>query len=167
MELLIFSDSHGRVDAMNLALSRQIRPIYAICFLGDGLADTELLRTNNSLLWTVKGNCDFGVRAADELTERVIDLMGHRILMTHGHLCSVKSGIGALLSRAVELDADAVMFGHTHEAFSLTLPVGETVGGHELTRPLHLFNPGSIGYKGSFGSLCLTEDTLLFSHGYV
>ena len=170
MELLIFSDSHGNIHAMQNALARQIKSPDAICFLGDGLSDIEKLDAPRSLLYTVRGNCDWGRLGDGYPTERQIELEGHKLLLTHGHLYSVKSGCGALLSYAARIGADIVLFGHTHTPVSLMLPAGETVGECCLSRPLYLFNPGSIGstYEGgSFGTLTLRKETVLLSHGKI
>ena len=164
MELLIFSDSHGRAGNMQRALSRQIHSPDAVCFLGDGLSDVEAMDDAKRLLWTVRGNCDFGMRFSDTPTERTVDLWGHRIFMTHGNSFFVKSGYGALLSHAARAGADIVLFGHTHTPLSVTVEAGERIGEVVLERPLYLFNPGSVG-AGSFGTLHLTENAVLFSHG--
>ncbi len=164
MEILIFSDSHGRAHLMKNALSRQITPPDAVCFLGDGLGDLEALSLERALLWTVRGNCDFGTHFADEPLVRTVDVHGHRILMTHGHSFFVKSGYGALLSHAAKTGADVVLFGHTHTPVSLTVEKGERIGDVVLERTVSLFNPGSIG-EGSFGTLHLTENAVLLSHG--
>lgn len=165
MELLIVSDSHGHADGISLALSRQLTPPDALCFLGDGLEDTELLALSpKTMLWTVRGNCDYGARFGDVPAERAVDLWGHRIFMTHGHPFFVKSGYGALLAHAVRIGADLVLCGHTHTPFLQTVAPGECIGGVTVERPLYLFNPGSIG-SGSFGTLHLTENAVLFSHG--
>ena len=164
MELLIFSDSHGGAYQMEQALSRQVTRPGAICFLGDGLRDTEVLDDRGVLLWTVRGNCDYGPLFEDTPTERTVDLLGHRILLTHGHRFFVKSGYGALLSHAMELGADIVLFGHTHAPISLCVEAGERIGNFVTERETYLFNPGSIG-QGFFGTLHLTENAVLFSHG--
>lgn len=165
MELLIFSDSHGKADAMEYALSRQIRRPQAILFLGDGLRDVESLCTGGADLYAVRGNCDW--YGYDQYpTELVVELAGYRLFCTHGHLYSAKSGVGGLLRRAAELDVDAVLFGHTHEPYLETLVAGTVIGDHTLKRRLYLFNPGSVGaWKGTFGTLSLTDSGLLFSHG--
>ncbi|MBE6589073.1 MAG: YfcE family phosphodiesterase [Ruminococcaceae bacterium] len=165
MELLIFSDSHGRADAMRRAMKLQVSDVHAVCFLGDGLFDAEALDTGRAMLWAVRGNCDWGASWSEYPTERLIDLAGHRLLLTHGHTFGVKSGCGALLSHAAQVGADIVLFGHTHEPVSLCVDAGETVGGCTLERPMYLFNPGSVGQGGSFGTLCLSESTVLLSHG--
>ncbi|MBQ8309967.1 MAG: metallophosphoesterase family protein [Clostridia bacterium] len=171
MELLIFSDSHGRCEGMQKALSRQLRPPQAVCFLGDGLRDTESLRLERTMLYTVRGNCDWGMQT-DVPTERTAVLEGHRLLLTHGHLYGVKGGVGALIAYAAKTASDIVLFGHTHMPYNTVIPAWERVGDVTLSRPMYLFNPGSIGHnedgKGySFGTLLLTRDTVLLSHGRV
>ena len=164
MELLIFSDSHGRVSAMREVLARQIRTPYAVCFLGDGLRDAQSLDIGRAMLYDVRGNCDWGTQA-DAPTERTVSLEGHRLLLTHGHLHGVKGGLGALIVAAARDGVDIVLFGHTHTPTLVELPAGETVGGVTLSRPMYLFNPGSIGMNGSFGTLYLNASDVLFSHG--
>ena len=165
MEFLIFSDSHGRATAMHEALARQVRDPDAILFLGDGLRDAEWLDSGGSALFMVRGNCDwFG--GGDTPDEQTLPFEGHKLFLTHGHLYGVKGGIGALIAHAATLGADVVLFGHTHQPVCQTLPAGETVGATKLSRPMHLFNPGSIG-AGSFGTLTLRGETVLFSHGSV
>ena len=63
-------------------------------------------------LTAVAGNCDYGSTAR---TEWLLELEGVRILLTHGHGYAVKQGTGALLRRARELEAQVVLFGHTHQ----------------------------------------------------
>ena len=164
MELLIFSDSHGRGDAMRRALAKQLSPPQAVCFLGDGLRDAQSLELGRAMLYDVRGNCDWGVQA-DAPTERTVCLEGHRLLLTHGHLHGVKGGLGALIAAAARAEADIVLFGHTHTPTQIEIPAGETAGGVTLSRPMHLFNPGSIGMGGLFGTLHLTASDVLFSHG--
>ncbi len=171
MELLIFSDSHGRTDAMREALARQSAALSGICFLGDGLRDAEFLSTSLPL-YAVRGNCDWTRDAELFPTERLLPMEGHTLYLTHGHLLGVKSGLGGIISHAASLGADIVLFGHTHRAYEGTVAAGERVGEMILPRPMHLFNPGSIGYDEegcgcSFGTLLLRGSTVLFSHGNV
>lgn len=167
MELLILSDSHGRADRITEALSLQRRAPDGICFLGDGLRDTEALSFEETPLYAVRGNCDWGSFFEDADTERLLFFEGHTLLLTHGHPYGVKSGEGALISRAAALGADIVLFGHTHTPLEQTVPKGSVIDGTALLRPMYLFNPGSIGYEGFFGTLLLKGDTVLFSHGRV
>ena len=167
VELLIFSDSHGKGNRMQLAIDRQVTPIDAVVFLGDGLRDADHLWTNGATLFGVRGNCDW-FSDVDAEVEMTIQMEGHRIFLTHGHAYGVKGGIGALIARAAELNADIVLFGHTHTPLCETIPKGTTVDGKPLARPMYLFNPGSIGEaSASFGTLSMTQDVVLFSHGEI
>ena len=141
MDLLIFSDSHGRAEAMQVVLDRQIRTPDAVIFLGDGLRDIQWLDTNGSTLFDVRGNCDWFADASFP-SELTVSFEEHRIFATHGHLYGVKSGLGGLIARAAELEADIVLFGHTHMPLYQTLSQGSTVRGQTLSRPMHLFNAG-------------------------
>lgn len=166
MELLIFSDSHGRTEGMHWAIEHQVRRPDAVCFLGDGIRDAESLEYTVPRWYTVRGNCDWGILGAAYTEDLVISLEGHRILLTHGHAYGVKEGCGRLLSHAVEIGADIVLYGHTHEPMNVTVPAGTCVEGVTVPRTTYLFNPGSIGgYERSFGTLYLRGDRVLLSHG--
>lgn len=163
MDLLIFSDSHGRADAMQAVLDRQIRTPDAVIFLGDGLRDIQWLDTNGSTLFDVRGNCDWFL-GGDTPDERTLSFEGHKLLLTHGHAYGVKGGTGALVKYAQSVGADIVMFGHTHTPICETVPAGTVIGGEPIARPIYLFNPGSVA-GGSFGTLMLRGENVLFSHG--
>ena len=62
-------------------------------------------------LIAVLGNCDRGETGE---AERLLELDGVRILLTHGHGYSVKSSLLPLRRRALELDVQLVLYGHTH-----------------------------------------------------
>ncbi|MBQ8432160.1 MAG: metallophosphoesterase family protein [Clostridia bacterium] len=166
MDLLIVSDSHGRTEALAEVLRRQRRRPDLLLFLGDGLRDLQIPELYGLPLRAVCGNCDLFLRSLPEefRDEECFCLEGYRILMTHGHPYQVKGGLGPLLRRAAEVDADAVLFGHTHFPLEQTFPAGTRVGAGELTRPLTLFNPGSLR-EGSFGTLHLDAGAPLFAHG--
>ena len=165
MEFLIFSDSHGSASNMSLALDRQIKTPDAILFLGDGARDIDNLFVVDTPIWAVRGNCDWYSSDLADKTERLLYFEGHTILICHGHEWGVKSGMGALIAHAAEVGADIVLFGHTHVPTLTTIAAGEIVGKHVLSRPMYLFNPGSIGYEGSFGVLTLKGENVLLSHG--
>ena len=170
MELLIVSDSHGRVENIQAAIERQIKALDAVLFLGDGARDLDRLFLVDTPLWAVRGNCDWSSSDYADKTERLLYLEGHTVLMTHGHEWGVKGGLGALIAHAADVGADIVLFGHTHKPTLRALATGETVGKTVLERPMYLFNPGSIGYNEdgegySFGTLTLRGETVLFGHG--
>ena len=165
MEFLIFSDSHGSAQNMTAAIDRQIKTPDAVLFLGDGARDLDRLFLCDIPIWAVRGNCDWSSSDYADKTERTLYFEGHTILLCHGHEWGVKGGMGALIAHAAEVGADIVLFGHTHTPTLQTIAAGEQVKGITLTRPMYLFNPGSIGYEGSFGTLTLKGESVLLSHG--
>ena len=165
MEFLIFSDSHGSAQNMTAAIDRQIKTPDAVLFLGDGARDLDRLFLCDIPIWAVRGNCDWSSSDYADKTERTLYFEGHTILLCHGHEWGVKGGTGALIAHAAEVGADIVLFGHTHTPTLQTIAAGEQVKGITLTRPMYLFNPGSIGYEGSFGTLTLKAESVLLSHG--
>lgn len=170
MELLIFSDSHGRAENIQCALARQVKAPDAVLFLGDGARDLDRIFLCDTPLWAVRGNCDWSSSDFADKTERLLYLEGHTILLCHGHEWGVKGGLGALIAHAADVGADIVLFGHTHKPTLETVAAGTQIGKTALSRPMYLFNPGSVGYNEdgegySFGTLTLRADTVLFGHG--
>ena len=169
MNILVFSDSHGRGSNMVEAFSRQIKKPDAIVFLGDGLRDLSYCEFGDVPIFAVTGNCDvynfYGKGSACD--EIVMSLGGKRVMMTHGDRYAVKLGLGRLIGASAEKDADVVLFGHTHKPMELYLPAGENEYGVDLKKPLYLFNPGSIGaYERSFGAVEIRESgEVVLSHG--
>lgn len=164
MDFLIFSDSHGKRNKIDAVLDRQVRPPDAIFFLGDGIGDLSD-RERGIPVFRVRGNCDWRFGQEDVPEEEALCMEGRKIFLCHGHRFGAKSGSTGLLRAALERDADIVLFGHTHSPFLETVPAGTPIGSAVLQKPVFLFNPGSIGYGGSFGTLCLTSQTILFAHG--
>ena len=94
---------------------------------------------------------------------QLINVGGYKVLITHGHLFSVKHTRVEICQEASRLGADIVLFGHTH-APSLEYIEKGTIYGVE--RDLTLFNPGALSaYDGSFGNLSLSDNGFLLSHG--
>ena len=166
MKILVFSDSHGRDGGMRRALS--LHPdAEGVFFLGDGAREALALAEGepNRFFIGVKGNCDgalFGLLGGTELREEEeIVLLGHRILLLHGHTVGVKGGRGGLVSLTDRRNADLALFGHTHEPLERYFSDGE--------KPFYLFNPGSISRPRSgeptYGVITLTEGGILLSHG--
>ena len=169
MELLVFSDSHGRGSNMLEAFARQIKRPDAVIFLGDGLRDLSYCDFGEVMIFAVSGNCDFytfyGSGSAEE--EIVMTLGGKKIMMTHGDRYGVKQGMARIVKAASEKGADIVLFGHTHLPIERYIPAGESEYGIILEKPLYLFNPGSIGgYDASFGCIEIKKNGEIFmSHG--
>lgn len=144
MKIVVFSDSHGEVDAMEQVVRRE-KP-YLVLHLGDLCRDFEELqrRLPTQVMQNVCGNCDGFTETPDRRTLRV---EGRRILMMHGHRYGVKQSYGAAVFAAQEAGADILLFGHTH------VPFCEDLDG------LWVMNPGSCrGHHASFGVICLEKD---------
>ena len=171
MNLLVFSDSHGRGSNMLAALSRQIKRPDAIVFLGDGLRDISYCEFGEIPILAVTGNCDvftfFGKGNAED--EIVMSLGGKRIMMTHGDRYAVKNGLARLVLEADRKDVDIVLFGHTHTPVALYIDKDENGFGLKLKKPMYLFNPGSVGgYDATFGTVEITGNgEVLLSHGRI
>lgn len=143
MRILVFSDSHGRGNRVEAAIIEQPQAEH-IFFLGDRCSDIEHLPElyPDKKFYTVYGNCD--MRFGGD-TVKMENIGGHKILYTHGHEFSVKSGTERLISYARNVGADIVLYGHTH--------VAET----RYSDGLHIINPGSIGKGAGFDSYAFLD----------
>lgn len=143
-KILVLSDSHGNVSAMELAVRQQTPDM--MIFLGDCVPDfRELTRIFPKIdALCVRGNCDARSSAPETM---FTELCGKRIMLTHGHAYGVKLGLLRLSLAAKAEGCDAVLFGHTHSKY-----IG-THGG------VLLFNPGAAAV-GSFGILKIENDVL-------
>lgn len=162
VEILIISDSHGRVDNIR-EVAERCKTAKEILFLGDGLRDIDAAWLDSAIC--VRGNCDmFG--ADDSPAERILHFGEYTVMMTHGHEYSVKSGFERAAAAAAERGADLLAFGHTHKKTDLYLPAGSEIGGVILKKPLRVFNPGALK-DGSFGVLTLRDGIALTSWGEI
>jgi len=118
MRILVISDTHGNFP-LALKACCMAEPFDTLIHLGDGADDVMLLKEIlDQQLIHVAGNCDMGSASPREL---LWECEGKRLLLVHGDAYGVKNGLGRLEKRAVEVGADAVLFGHTHRATSATL----------------------------------------------
>jgi len=135
MKILVVSDSHGQDLFVAKALDREW-PIDAMLHLGDSQEDQEefacILAGEDVPLYMVRGNCDYDPSYP---LSRIVELAGHRILMTHGHLCSVSYGTQELARQALENECDIAIFGHTHRPKI-----------DDSSERLLILNPGSITF---------------------
>ena len=106
MNIFVFSDSHGRGDAMRRICAEN--PPDAIVHLGDFVSDTAGLEAL-APLFCVRGNCDF--RGPVTLTQT---WEGAKIFLCHGHVYGVKQSLLQLSLAAREAGCCAALFGHTH-----------------------------------------------------
>lgn len=137
MKIIVFSDSHGVPYAMKRAME-QHSDADLFLHLGDGCREFENLCREYSLPGqAVRGNCDMG--AFDTPVTRTLEMAGCRIFLTHGHEFGVKYTLTDLLAAGKREGAHLILFGHTHN------PLCSFEDG------IHLLNPGSVGFSGSYG----------------
>jgi putative phosphoesterase len=148
LRVIVFSDSHGRLDNALRALEAA-GPLDLIIHAGDFYRDALCLSGDTKLqVKAVAGNCDPYDQGQQEL---VFELSGHRILLVHGHEFASSFRFEKLAERAVEIGADTVIFGHSHAA------------GFIRENGVLLFNPGSISRprdhdRPSYGILEIDEN---------
>ena len=166
MTLLIVSDTHGRVDRLS-RLFELHKNVDALIFLGDGLSDLNRAGVQNYgfTVFAVRGNCDslggslLAMRSQEEIT---FNFEGINFFALHGHTRQVKHSLTNAIYAADEKGADVLFFGHTHEP-TLTYISGEE---YNLSRPMHVFNPGSL-QSYSYGLCEIRNGQTLFSHGTI
>lgn len=153
MRLGIISDSHG-VESVIKEGILQMGKIDLVFFAGDGIKDAEKVSKELGIeMIAVSGNCDY---SSVEPTEKILETGSKRILLTHGHRYDVKHRLSKLYYRAKEIEADIVIFGHTHEPQNF------------VERGVLFFNPGSITIpRGrnprTFGIINIEEDGRVWS----
>ena len=130
MRLLVVSDTHGRTKNLKKVYLKQPK-VDVFIHLGDGLDDIDSIDDvySNCSFLKVKGNVDF---SSSEPLEKLLVVEDKRIFVTHGHKYGVKRGYDNILFAAKEQEADVVLFGHTHYAYT------------SYTDCMHILNPGSL-----------------------
>ena len=148
MRFLVFSDSHGISSSIENAFSANDN-INAVFFLGDGIRDIEHISPSfgNIPLYCVRGNCDL---ACDEPLSRLEILCSKRIFFTHGHEYGVKYGTERLLKEGIRLNADIILYGHTHQSVSY------------YSDGIYVFNPGSAA-QGRYGLIEIRNNGILLN----
>lgn len=127
MRILVISDTHRNIDSLTSVMEDQKPDL--ILHLGDNVEDGEMISRIYGLeTIIVRGNGDFN---QDYPNDRVLDLAGKRIFMTHGHRYSVRNGHMSLYYKSLETGADIVLYGHTHIPVNLR------------EKDLIIMNPGS------------------------
>ena len=141
--IAVFSDLHG--DSHMRMLSAFDCYDY-VAFLGDGLSKLRSFIYNfpEKFLY-VRGNCDIYDNEAPE--QLILDFDGVKVLLTHGHIERVKSGLIPLIVEARVKKVQVVLYGHTHR------PDIEKDG------DILLVNPGTAaayyGEKGTYAVLTI------------
>jgi len=136
LKILVFSDSHRFLSGMYAAL--ELHQPQQVIHLGDMMDDAEQVAEHYPKLpfCMVPGNCDGWMISAP--VKKQISLAGKSILLSHGHRWGVKSGYDAAIADARAVNADILLFGHTHIPLCRQLEDG-----------LWMMNPGPA--RSSYG----------------
>ena len=131
MKVLIISDSHGRDKWMDYVIEKE-KGLDRIIHLGDLEGGEDYLEVIAPCpTEIISGNNDY---FSGYPREKVIQLSGHRILLTHGHYYGVSYNRERLAQVARQQGCDMAMYGHTH------CPEIDELAG------IRVINPGSIAY---------------------
>jgi putative phosphoesterase len=129
MRIGVISDSHGLLYYVQRAVE-DMGQVDLLLHAGDHYRDASQITVPASVpIHAVVGNCD---SRNDGPGEKLLEIEGVSLLLTHGHLYQVHMGISKILYRAAKLNAAVAVFGHTH------------VAGYQWHGGTLLFNPGSI-----------------------
>ena len=113
MRIGVISDTHMIISSID-ELGGKIKGMDLIIHLGDNVDDIPTLQKNYSgRIINVKGNCDFSTSVPND---RLEEICGKKIFLTHGHRYGVKDNLLKLRYKALETGADIVLYGHTHIA---------------------------------------------------
>jgi putative phosphoesterase len=148
-KILVLADSHGSWPRLQSIINAE-SPFSVLIHCGDGVSDLFHVSIPDGVrVIRVMGNIDMG-RGFDIERTVIEEIAGERIMVTHGDLFNVKSGLRALASEAAGKGATRVFFGHTHS---------KILSGKN---PL-LFNPGAVN-SGHYGVVLVENDAWNFYH---
>lgn len=113
MKILVISDTHGDTNKAEKAIKSN-KEVNLIIHLGDYFRDAQKLSAlfPDIPMEYIYGNSDFMIN--DVPAEKLLEICGKKIFITHGHKYSVKWDYEKLFRKAEELNADVLLFGHTH-----------------------------------------------------
>jgi phosphoesterase, MJ0936 family len=150
--ILVISDIHHNQNNLFNLLNR-IQGINIVIFLGDGERNFFKITDQFKKLeyYSVKGNCDFSSFSQEE---EFIEISGIKIFFTHGHTYGVKFTYYQLIEKAKKLNANILLFGHTHTKY------------YEYSDGMHIINPGSLSEsKKSYALIDIAQNGIAVNLG--
>lgn len=151
MKILVVSDTHGDVKKV-IDYIEDRGDIQKIFHLGDYTGDAKLIYSMTGIeVVKVKGNGDY--TDTSTLEDQLIEVEGHKIFLTHGHMYGVKTSLNSIFYKAKSLGAEVLLFGHTHTTLLVE---------HE---GITIINPGSptiprAGNKPSLAILTIDSEKI-------
>ena len=116
MKVGLVSDSHGGMHAIEAMLAhRAAEGVEVWLHAGDFAPDADYLAMlAGTPVTRVAGNGDWPSPRVQDV--ELVELSGHRIFLTHGHIYGVQYGREMLADAARAAKADIAVYGHTHIA---------------------------------------------------
>jgi uncharacterized protein len=151
MKIGVLSDSHGDLLAIEKAILA-LKDCNMVYHLGDYVKDCKVLKKKLDVpIIAIRGNCD---HSAEGILEKVEQVEGINIFLTHGHNYGVKLNTFKLRYKALETDSNIALYGHTH------------IRKIEKEEGIYYINPGSIseprsGYKPSVAIIEINNTLIL------
>lgn len=131
MKIGIISDSHHDLNSIDDALCIA-EDVECWFHAGDSIEDAKYLEeVSGKKVYKVCGNIDWFVEGPNDLLVELTEY-NIKIFLTHGDRYRVKWNLDSLLQRAEELDADFIIYGHSH------------VGAKNILEGKVFLNPGSV-----------------------
>lgn len=129
MKVVVLGDSHGDTASIDM-IGDTLREAELVIHTGDNYEDLTYIQNHyNPNAIGVRGNCD----TQEDTVEETLEVIGgKRVFIAHGHRYGVKYGLSGIFYKGKELEADIVIFGHSHMPVNL------------LEEDMILLNPGSI-----------------------
>lgn len=110
MKVGVVSDTHMMKQFIDNTIP-YLKECDLIIHAGDNFSDSKYIHNvTNVGVMAVRGNCDFD----DVEDELVFEVENKTIFLCHGDRYGVKYGIDRLETKAKEINANIVVFGHTH-----------------------------------------------------
>lgn len=129
MKVLVTSDTHGICSKISDYILEN-EDIKLLLHAGDGASDVENIHYETGISYEfVRGNNDYSSNAP---VEKVIEVEGIKIFITHGHTYGVHYGYDEILKRAKDLSCDIAIHGHTHKTINV------------VEDNIRIINPGSV-----------------------
>ena len=150
MRIFVVSDTHGYIGEFLNKFSIIEKP-NLIIHLGDYVKDgIEIEKETGVKTLVVKGNGDYFQLGYNE--DEIFNIEGKKIFVTHGHIYNVRYGLNNLVYKGQEINADLILFGHTH--IPILIQENDTI----------IMNPGSpsmprgFDRKNTFGIIEIDEN---------
>lgn len=148
-KILLISDTHGFHENLREVVRREA-PFERVLHMGDTEGWDPVIRDIAGVpVDIVSGNCDW---ASDLPSEKMLEIDGVHIFMTHGHEYYVTTGMEVLLEAAEASGCQVALFGHTHRPFLLNHK------GILVANPGSVSRPRQADRKCSYGVLTIGED---------